>query len=493
MRYDFTLTAVIPAPPQEIYDAWVDSLGHTEMTGGPATMSGEIGADVSAWNNYITGRNLELVPGKRIVQSWRTAEFFDEDEDSIITVTLKDARGGTLLTLEHTNVPLGLTIYEQGGWETRYFEPMKKYFGKHRLPVRGKKTKAAVASVASRVRSLGAKAIYFGRFHPALNLLRARPQQRRFITCFGKNDGAGAQALAIMSTILFAHDAGLTYVHTPFRRIEHANGDPGWETKWEKFFNFGKDEIPRAQRIEPWTDCVALPRLTDLSRSGDNVLYVARHCHDYANYFPYRYRAVSGRLAEKYYSSDKKSGLLCHYDATRLNIAVHVRRGDVVKQEQWAGRQSPNEFVASVLRQIIDVAVSTPLPIAVRLYSQGEGADFGQLGDMDVEFHLNECPFSTLNNLVSADILLMSKSTFSYVAALLSRGVKVFEPFVSNPFDRTSFIHNPLPDWIVARGDGTLNKTLLRNALDDVIDQRFSNTVSSLKAEHLEFQRGIGA
>ena len=81
MPYTFTLTATIPASPEEIYEAWLDSLGHSEMTGGEANMSGQVGAEVSAWDGYISGRNLELIPGERIVQSWRTTEFADEHEE----------------------------------------------------------------------------------------------------------------------------------------------------------------------------------------------------------------------------------------------------------------------------------------------------------------------------------------------------------------------------------------------------------------------------
>src|SRR6266849_984319 len=126
--YTFTLTTAIPASAQEIYDAWLDSLAHSKMTGGEASMSDEIGAEVSAWDGYITGRNLELVPGERIVQSWRTTQFTDEHEDSTITVTLEEVEDGTLLTLVHSNVPDGQMSYEQGGWQERYFVPMKEYF-----------------------------------------------------------------------------------------------------------------------------------------------------------------------------------------------------------------------------------------------------------------------------------------------------------------------------------------------------------------------------
>ena len=97
MPYTFTLTATIPASPQEIYEAWLDSLGHSEMTGGEARMSEEIGAEVSAWDDYISGRNLELIPGERIVQTWRTSEFTDEHEDLVISIVLAEVDDGTLL------------------------------------------------------------------------------------------------------------------------------------------------------------------------------------------------------------------------------------------------------------------------------------------------------------------------------------------------------------------------------------------------------------
>jgi uncharacterized protein YndB with AHSA1/START domain len=139
--YDFTLTAVVSASAQEVYKAWLDSVAHSEMTGGQARMSDEIGAEVSAWDGYITGRNLELVPHQRIVQSWRTTDFTDDHDDSIITLTLEDDDGGTLLTLVHSNVPNDQTSYEQGGWQERYFEPMAEYFSK-RAGI-GKSAKAA--------------------------------------------------------------------------------------------------------------------------------------------------------------------------------------------------------------------------------------------------------------------------------------------------------------------------------------------------------------
>jgi uncharacterized protein YndB with AHSA1/START domain len=127
MSLEFTISSLIPATPQEIYHAWMSSDGHSAMTGSPAKISPELGGKFEAWDGYIHGTNLELVPGKRIVQSWRTVEFSADEPDSRIEISL-DAEGEqTRLTLHHTGLPPHGKQYEQG-WVESYFEPMKEYF-----------------------------------------------------------------------------------------------------------------------------------------------------------------------------------------------------------------------------------------------------------------------------------------------------------------------------------------------------------------------------
>jgi activator of HSP90 ATPase len=124
---------VIPASPQEIYDAWLSSDGHEKITGGkPAQMSAQEGAAFTVWNGYIRGRNLKLEPSRRIVQSWRTTKFSAADPDSQIEVLLEPAAGGTRITVRHSNVPDGHTSYRDGGWQRSYFDPMKEYFNRAR-------------------------------------------------------------------------------------------------------------------------------------------------------------------------------------------------------------------------------------------------------------------------------------------------------------------------------------------------------------------------
>ena len=128
MAYNFKLTCNLSATPEEVFDAWLGSKGHSEMTGAKARTTKRAGAAFLAWDGYIVGKNIDIVPGKRIVQSWRTSEFPEAHADSTITITLSPVKSGCKLTLLHAGVPDGQTSYEDNGWRDFYFVPMKKYF-----------------------------------------------------------------------------------------------------------------------------------------------------------------------------------------------------------------------------------------------------------------------------------------------------------------------------------------------------------------------------
>lgn len=129
MTYDYVLTAHIPASPQAVFDAWMSSEGDASVTGGAAVVDPSIGGPFTAWDGYIWGETLEIEPGQRVVQSWRTTDFRDEDADSQIHVLFAPGVDGTVLTLRHTNVPEHDPDYEGSGWEENYFAPMRDYFG----------------------------------------------------------------------------------------------------------------------------------------------------------------------------------------------------------------------------------------------------------------------------------------------------------------------------------------------------------------------------
>lgn len=125
---EFTIEEVINTPAPSIYNSWLDSDGHSEMTGGEAECSNETGGLFTAWDGYISGKNLELVQDKLIRQAWRTTEFEANQPDSIVEIAFKPVNERkTRITLKHTNLEDHDSHYKQG-WYEFYFNPMKEYF-----------------------------------------------------------------------------------------------------------------------------------------------------------------------------------------------------------------------------------------------------------------------------------------------------------------------------------------------------------------------------
>ncbi|MEK6255761.1 MAG: SRPBCC domain-containing protein, partial [Chloroflexota bacterium] len=98
------------------------------FTGGTAEIEPKVDEEYIAWDGYIWGKTLELVPHSRIVQSWRTAEFNDDDPDSKIVVEMEQVGGMSTLTLTHTNLQPGQGVKYEQGWEDSYFAPMRDYY-----------------------------------------------------------------------------------------------------------------------------------------------------------------------------------------------------------------------------------------------------------------------------------------------------------------------------------------------------------------------------
>ena len=128
MSVEFDVSDVIPASPEEIYEAWLDSEEHSRMTGGQANVSSNVGDTFEAWDGYIQGQNLELEYPSRILQEWRTTEFDETEKDSRLEILLDPAGEGTSVIIRHSYLPEHGMQYQQG-WIDAYLLPMKAYFG----------------------------------------------------------------------------------------------------------------------------------------------------------------------------------------------------------------------------------------------------------------------------------------------------------------------------------------------------------------------------
>lgn len=121
---------IVDASPDDVYDALMDSKKHAEVTGSPAKMSSVVGGKFTAWDGYISGKNLELIKGKKIVQEWTTTEWPNGCPPSKLEITLSAKDGGTELKMVHSKVPEEQADEYEQGWTECYWDPLKAYFEK---------------------------------------------------------------------------------------------------------------------------------------------------------------------------------------------------------------------------------------------------------------------------------------------------------------------------------------------------------------------------
>jgi activator of HSP90 ATPase len=120
---------VLNASPAEVYSALMDSRKHGAFTGAPAKISKKVGGAVSCYGGGIKAMNVELVADKRIVQSWRGAQW-KPGEWSLVNFNLKKKGKKTALTLEHYGVPDHDAVMVRKGWKDYYWTKMNDYFSK---------------------------------------------------------------------------------------------------------------------------------------------------------------------------------------------------------------------------------------------------------------------------------------------------------------------------------------------------------------------------
>lgn len=130
MNGQIELKAQFGVAAEKLYRAWLDPVHHAAMSyGGEAQFDAQVGGHHSSGDGYITGTFRELEPGRRLVFTWRTTDFAENQPDSLVELKLADTDGGCELTLVHTGLPDDQVEQYKSGWVEFYLDPMKRYFG----------------------------------------------------------------------------------------------------------------------------------------------------------------------------------------------------------------------------------------------------------------------------------------------------------------------------------------------------------------------------
>ena len=274
--------------------------------------------------------------------------------------------------------------------------------------------------------------------------------------------GIGHQLANWIAGYWFAKQFGLMFAHLPFST-----------RKWEDFLGFGEKEMKVSELVKSGYKVRRLPlfdeyNLQDIkliksiiqSYSGEKAVLLAEGDQGYKNQF-----GVMDDIKTKFNQSMARQNDRLVYDPSHFNIAVHVRRTVVIEGKtiiedgaNRAMRWLSNDYYENVLRRTLEHIIVAK-PISIYLFSTGtqeEFAEFSKYGN--VRFCSDMDEYASFLHLIRADLLITSKSSFSYKPALMNDGIKI---------SPRNFWHGyPAdPKWILAENDGMFDV----NALKDIL------------------------
>lgn len=278
--------------------------------------------------------------------------------------------------------------------------------------------------------------------------LFCRPQNKFQTQYFAAkpNPGAGIghQMANWIAGYWFARFFGLNFAHIPFA-----------EKKWEEFLGFGEGErtvndlkkigyrIVRIQLFdEKNSNEVERIKKIITSYSGKKVIFLAEQDQFYEKQY-----GVMNDIQKKFYQAPARSNDKCIYDKNCFNIALHIRRGDIVQSDADSNsnlsmRYQKNEYFFQALKTVLGYFENVS-NIHIYIFSQGTEEEFQEFREFsNLTFCLNMGAQESFLHMVYADVLITSKSSFSYKPALLNKGLKFCPDNFWHGYPKTS-------DWIL--------------------------------------------
>lgn len=244
--------------------------------------------------------------------------------------------------------------------------------------------------------------------------------------------GIGHQMANWIAGYWFAKQFGLLFAHISFSNSRI----PYTESSWERFLGFGCGETRMEDLVkEKGYRVVRLPmfgedreqelrmiRCIIRSYANQKVVFLAEQDQFYSDQY-----GVMEVIQKKFQNALVKRDRLLYEEEKGIHIAVHIRRGDVTNESSNPNIQM-RWLDTSYYRRILELLLErlegkNP---QIYIFSQGTKEEFEpEFPFPNVHYCLDMAAQNTFWHLTQADILIISKSSFSYKPALLSSGIVI--------------------------------------------------------------------
>ena len=127
MPRNIITAASLPAPPEKLFDMYLDATAHSAFTGFPVIIEPRVGGAFRAFDGRLSGKILHIEPKRVIVQTWRSVNWPATALDSVLTLTFWPEKDGARIELAHINVADEDFAGVSHGWEKYYWTPWRAY------------------------------------------------------------------------------------------------------------------------------------------------------------------------------------------------------------------------------------------------------------------------------------------------------------------------------------------------------------------------------
>jgi uncharacterized protein YndB with AHSA1/START domain len=125
--------AVIKVSPGQVFEYLTNGEIFAAATEMPAQVTDREGEPFSLFGGRVEGRQIELVPGERVVQAWRFGSAHPDTWEpgvySIVRFTLRPEGEATRLVIDHNGIPPEWQDHIESGYPMFYEAPLVRYFG----------------------------------------------------------------------------------------------------------------------------------------------------------------------------------------------------------------------------------------------------------------------------------------------------------------------------------------------------------------------------
>ena len=240
-----------------------------------------------------------------------------------------------------------------------------------------------------------------------------------------KKDGFGSQFQSIVFYILYANFKNLDYVHKKIKNMEHN-------------YNNESDFIERVNHCmniqgnyDDYDDYDYIKNINAYSINTSSREHIYRVVDQNVDLYTSNNEAID-KIKRCFWQNKDKDV----YKNNKFNIAVHIRRPNI-HDDRIEGTNTEDLYYLTAMNSIREKYKNKD--VCFHIYSQGNIENFNCYKNDDVVFHIDEEVTKTFVGLVGSHVLVMSASSFSYIAAILTDAEVYYLPFW----------HKPKKNWII--------------------------------------------